>query len=758
MADGVAESLAAEVVAGTYTPSVLLDCKPDLPPDRNPHIVRYQQFILFIDPGLDIRSPKEPTYQILQQYQTSQRGQKPVLDFIVLASARIAADIGKRPQPALVSAARLPADQNRAVLVAIVDPLRRAGFPLGRTLKADIRDVPTALKDILGQVLLPDPYQPFPTPYLHFALCATYEQAWEPKGYTRGELISSISLAPGEQLTLDMHSWDKSTTKSEEELAAESEMRISENLNQRDVHTVTHEVASQLNGSLSVSGVTIPGTPVSVGGGASASVTETTKTSTEQIRDRTVQASNTLKNSRKLRIEVSRELGREQRQTRAIANSNRCHTLNCHYFEVMANYLVTTARVDLQPCLLVPTPTVEVSAPWVLCHEDVLRQALLDKAFLPGFDAARMLEASLAFVEIVKEQESVQVQAYVQAIVDAYDAVLQAAADVTGQSTSQLAHAAEEVGPLALAVTTALTTNQEELRESMYLAMLSTNRAAMSALNKLKTDSTQRPPIDALRDFLAVVPPAAYRPFLSFGALYAGLTLLGFPPPTMNALLAWGLFGMVLPDDSGLYNAVKAADRKLKAMDKSVEDQPATADQGFPKLEVAQARVAFAQLKSHIEDNWVHYMQAMWLREDSDQRFLRLEGYGAVAAIMRNDLIGFLGNKAAFPITDTSALKAQIDFDGIIAGVAGQTYPPQLITVPTLGTVLEAIVGDCDACEDYIQQSRVLDLRMQEAKTKQEEAEATRRELRLNSTPPDYTDPRTTTGGVVVNVTEPPPA
>jgi hypothetical protein len=71
------------------------------------------------------------------------------------------------------------------------------------------------------------------------------------------------------------------------------------------------------------------------------------------------------------------------------------------------------------------------------------------------------------------------------------------------------------------------------------------------------------------------------------------------------------------------------------------------------------------------------------------------------------------------------------------------------------GTVLEAMVGQCDACEDFIQKSREFDLRTQDAKARQEEAEADRRRLRLEAEPPDLSDPRATSAGTVtVNVSE----
>jgi hypothetical protein len=90
---------------------------------------------------------------------------------------------------------------------------------------------------------------------------------------------------------------------------------------------------------------------------------------------------------------VSRETGRDEKQTHVISNTNRCHGVNYQYFELMSNYLVTTRIVELRPCLLVKNPKITVTPEWILCHEDVLVQALLDKAFLPGFASAHAVSA-----------------------------------------------------------------------------------------------------------------------------------------------------------------------------------------------------------------------------------------------------------------------------------------------------------------------------------------------------------------------------
>lgn len=834
MSNDIAESLAKEIQNGTYTPTEFIDCQPELPVDQNPHQVRYTQFTLFSNPNRNVRLPKEPEYLILQQYQLytppGSPAPKPILINLVKPLARhLSLELEKSPPVPLPSGmatrpiSTLPADilpdrlplpddpridlirdiaekmqipsyhpnlpdadlrdiykdwfdeQRRDQFLNILEPLERAGFTFNEELAGDLKDSMAVLEKVFGKVFLPEPYQPYRNPYPHFGLCAIFEQVWEPKGYTRGELINTISLAPGEQLTLEIHSWDKSTFKREDELITESELRRSETLTQRDSLTVTRETTTKFGAHLDASGkVTIHGVPVNLDGGVSSEVTNKLNQTLEQARERTVESSNSLKTTRKLRIEVSREVGREQKQTRVITNTNRCHTLNCHYFEVMSNYLVTTRFVRVQPCLLLPNPKVKVTLTWVLCHEDVLKQNLLDKVYLDGFDGARMLETHEEFLKLVKEDAKVkgavpdplqaELKQHVDAVLAAYAKLKDSVHDVKKHAKSPECRAAAVAGgALGLAVCVAAKSGITDLRQVLYMATLSVNEQAINALKTLSNSSENAKASESLRSFFAVVTPRDFQFNPATAAVAKGLDALGVPGKLVDGLLGWGLLDL-LADDAGLYNAVKAAAAKLEnSYELPPQDQGVTTQEGFLLMDVAKAQTAFDQLKCHIEDNWLHYLQAIWTREIADQRFLRLQGYGSIAAILDNQLLGFLGHKAAYPITDLEAVKRWIDFAEIISQVSEEMQKeepqPQLITMPTLGTVLEAIVGECDACEDFIQQSRLIDLRVQDAKAKQEESEANRYQKRVENG--DYSDPEMLTAGKIVidiggNQTQPP--
>jgi hypothetical protein len=511
---------------------------------------------------------------------------------------------------------------------------------------------------------------------------------------------------------------------------------------------VTREVAKTFGSSMTVTGVPLPAGTATMGGSASYNVSSRVNQTHEQVRERTVEASNTLKTSRKTRIEVSREVGRERKQTHVISNTNRCHTLNCHYFEVMANYLVTTKLIKISPCLLMPAVPGEVTPEWVLCHEASLKEMLLSETFLPGFDAARVLATHETFREVKETFENDALEIYVSTIVRIFNdllAAVEAVKDLSADAIVAAGHAAG--GAFGEAATMAALTTVDQLRKMAYMGMLVTNTVAYNAMLSLQTDLAEGlGEINAVRKLFAVTSPKAFRVFIT-SALYTGFSMLGFSSATAQGLAAWG-FASRIPNDGGLYNAIKAAHAKLKQLD-APDDPNATPEHAYSVLEVAKAQVAFEQLKGHIDDNWIHYAHGMWLRESANERFNRLQGYGSIASVLENEILGFLGHKVAFRLVHPEAVADQFDAAALAAGIALAERPAQLVTVPTQGTILESAIGLCDACEDFIQESRTIDLRVQRANAAKVEAESRRLQMRLDSEPPDLSDPGQASGSKV---------
>jgi hypothetical protein len=797
----LAETLVKEILDNTYKPSTGAECKIGMPKDRNPQTTRFIQPMLFAQTGAGAQRLQ---YRVLRP--GGRRGVDPAaLERATSAMAkRLVARMKEAAKDAatndrrggLLTPGRRTGGNEKLDAWRAIRPLQDAGFVSLASLPAATETPEDIVAQALRQTLSPAEFQSLKSPHPHIALCLVLEQAWDHRGYTRGELINNLSLAPGEQLTLELHSWDKSTIKNEEELAIETELRVSEKLTERDSLTVIREVSTKI-GVASNFSAQVPLPYVTLGGSTdlSVDVDEKVTSTSEQARERTDEASNTLKNTRKMRIEVAREVGREQKQTRVIANTNRCHTLNCLYFEVFTNYLVTTSALTLQPCLLLPLPAYKVTPAWVLCHEDLLKQVLLSKTFLPGFDAARVLEID----RILHEEAPVPPpddpggggggpvtppgglgETTVDDILDGLRDILddtrwveEAEQDWWDVRLPDLDFT-ETWGGLDLAAYVAVGAGLDRLGRVLAFAAIAANAPAMNALRKMEANRGRVPGGQLLSEFAAAVRPRDFRAELTPTSLAAGLAELGIDKEIVDALVAWGFLDLV-PVPGALHNSVQTALAKMsgaaaqarrvivaRASETDAPEPAAPAaeppPEGYSRMELARARVDFEQLKCHIEDHWLHYFQALWLREDPAERVAWLAMHSPIAVSnIRNEIIGFVGNKAAYPLISPEIVteylpelpQALKDFE-----LNRDRYErQQLVTVPAQATVLEAVIGECDACEDFIQQSRAIELRSTAAKALQEEEEARRRTLRLNQDPPDLDDPRVgAPGGVVINM------
>ena len=809
MGAGAGEHIEVEEIAsgGLGEFGSLRDCDGSLPPDLNPQVIQFVRFALFEAlPGI---RPVDPRYVIVlpRQAAPEARAEHPVDDRRLAALARRAVEelaapelpapsgqniaeirkvlvnrqsttvpgiaTGSVPEPEplasdrrlLAGYRRFVADRRRSFVRSRIAELLPAGHEL---LHAEVLDPVASLTTALTETVHPAASQPVGTPLPLLALCLTFEQVWQPLGYTRGELLSTISLAPGEQLTIEVHLWDKSTVKSEQELAQESEFRSSEKMTQRDSLSVVQEYArkstTHVNASLQVP---LGKFNIGAGGDATDEITRRNQETKDQVREGTAEASQSLKETRKMRIEISRETGREDKQTRTINNTNRCHTLNCHYFEIVANYAVTTKLATITPCVLLANGPIYVTPAWVLCYQDVLTKVLLDKVFLPGFDAARTLRIQEITDELRQQQE-------------------QGAPDFVDPGPDRAAQLADAILKPGRALLRAVKTFNDAVIENSQVFNTTLQGATLITVAGSDDDGIRFLVYSGsvsgkLRDALSQLDAArqATSPFDALKALFSRVSVDDFHPAVVPTTIAQGLLDQGMnsiivnellrervlekpTNDDGLIAAAQNAWDTLHAA-APAQPQPAPADPAAQQAAdaalnaLATAQADFDQLKCHIEANLMHYAHAVWEWEDADQRLLRLEGSGPILSVIDNILLGFLADRAAYPLIDITAADGVRDLGAILdeirKGIPDQHDEPILVTHPTPGTVVETVLGECDACETYIEQSRLIDLRQRGARADQEVEEARRRQMRLDKQPPDLSDfIPFNEGRVVVNI------
>ncbi|MEU9788859.1 hypothetical protein AB0H92_49335 [Streptomyces phaeochromogenes] len=780
----IAENLAADIKSSQYAPTRLNSCESLLTADRNPQVVRLTEFTLFIkDKSEKITPPRylvlQPQYllprEVAQKLEASYRAEH-VDPFIKgwkasVLTASLPPAHARNIDHVREAIREMAATQNNgrhglpnwnlpdkllreryaqwhrtATELLVLERFERISAGVGSDVALPARANRLDADDLAAAIMnleFPIAFQSHKSPHTIVALCTSYDQIWDPAGYTRGELIGSMSLAPGERLTIEVHSWDKSSRRTEDDLAVESEMRTSEKITQRDSLTVLQEYAQQQSTKVEAGGtIPIPQLPLTLGVQDQVDAQSRLNRTTERLREGVVEASSTLKINRKMHIESSREIGREEKQTRVLENTNRCHSLNFHYFEVIANYLVTTQAAAVQVCALIRNPRNSFTLEFILCHEGILRRSLLDRIFLPGFDAAKTLMVQAKLEELEMRQRLAQLEVtgsqltpHALAIVDAYQ--------VLADAQNAFEDAVQVVGAgKPWSVMDRLTPLQIEQVNSWYAL----SAVAHNALDRLANDlEADRNAAEAIRAFLAVA--GAQVPPRDRFDVYSDInTRLG----SFSGSLRWGVNDDLLQyDDAGLRAAVRVASDSIRSLTPQV---PAEIDL-TSNQEIAVAEVEFGRLQCHLEENWIHYNQAIWSREDHGQRFRRLQSYGPISNVIENRLLGFHGDRAAYPLRDLTAVTGA-DIEGIRAAVAkgieAAQGKPVLVSVPTSGQVLEAVVGQCDACEEYIQKNRLVDLKLQTAKAMQEEAEEER--LRSRVAAGDLSNPGPASANLVVEL------
>jgi hypothetical protein len=243
-----------------------------------------------------------------------------------------------------------------------------------------------------------------PSKGLQLAVLLPWRQQWELKGFSRGSLLSTIALAPGEETTITIASWERRAKALEQSTETEVEQQVDFTQTTRDTEDVfreltnRHDFQSQFQGQFDASYSTGVG---SVRIGSSGGVTNTDslqsicRTTQQHMREATTRASTRVRSKRITKITETVERTYSQEVIRRIRNPNQCHTLTLDFHEVLAHYTIGTKFVidRVRVVVLIPNPISISGFTQLLVRksETALRNALLDSALVDGFEACRLL-------------------------------------------------------------------------------------------------------------------------------------------------------------------------------------------------------------------------------------------------------------------------------------------------------------------------------------------------------------------------------
>ena len=251
-----------------------------------------------------------------------------------------------------------------------------------------------------------------------------FKQVWYADGYSLGDLLYSLPLAPGQKKLISVLDWERRESGQRTEDTFSSEELNARLGRDRDLGEVVRGTLSESTrgGSRSTSaGVGIGtgaagngsyqqfnfGALIGVSGGYGESNSSAwqdssrslSSNSLQTLRDNTLQSASAIRSLRSSVVQTVSQGEAVRATTEVIANHNHCHALTIQYFEVLRHLKVTHELADVQECLFVPLPMTNFDRAKVLRWRQNL-QTYLQRPELGGaFDAARRVETNWSEVD-----------------------------------------------------------------------------------------------------------------------------------------------------------------------------------------------------------------------------------------------------------------------------------------------------------------------------------------------------------------------
>lgn len=652
-----------------------------------------------------------------------------------------------------------------------------------------------------------------------------FKQVWYADGYSLGDLLYSLPLAPGQKKLISVIDWERREQTTRDEFTSFDENLQATVSRDRDLSEVVTGALSESarGGSRSTSVGVGVGTGTAANGsyqqfnfgaliGVSGGIGESNSSafqnasrnisgsSMQTLRDRTLQSASAVRSLRSTIIQTARQGEAVRATTEVVANHNHCHALTIQYFEVLRHLKVTHELVDVQECLFVPLPMTEFNRAKALRWRQPLSTYLQRRELAAAFDATRRVETRWAetdtpalryademvtaiFGELTltiliplppfpakprpgpDETATDSVAAVSQALLPTEGFLGAVLAIASGGATLLAGAAVEAVGNAVKATTQgarAMTESlfNEESAEERYarfqqevmpaaavgfvdqlelFALVGANEVRLNGAD-FTLVSNYQPGMPLLVSVRGRISNPVRRADISGMIIKSSVPL----PPGCRVIVnsvslryQTRLFRHDLINDQRVNDDI---DLPLVAYTGATNIPPPPLPPGFPTdwipvqgltpLRAGNGALIFtpldeweqrsprfedirlsSELIEHLNANLEYYHHAIWWTMDPNRRFMLLDGYVApnaggrsVASVVDNTLIGIVGNSLVMPV----ALGNQIDPQfKLAAGATLLKYydpqspaPPSRVSLPTRGVFAEAVMGDCNACEE----------------------------------------------------------
>ncbi len=242
-----------------------------------------------------------------------------------------------------------------------------------------------------------------------------YKSMFKADGYSLGELLYSLPLAPGQKKQIVVFDSSHNLQGSESQQLSVSERLAANITNDRDVSDqLSGNISEGLRGSSSAmtagvaaaAGVAASsgavGGAVGVAGGYATASSDASQDSarnisqffTEKLRNNVMQNADSYRQQNASVVSTVTEGQKYSATTEVVANHNHCHSLTMMYFEVLRHYAIYQELSSVEECVFVPLLMTHFTPENVHKWQDVLAANLLPvpaNTYLPSVDGQHPL-------------------------------------------------------------------------------------------------------------------------------------------------------------------------------------------------------------------------------------------------------------------------------------------------------------------------------------------------------------------------------
>ncbi len=241
-----------------------------------------------------------------------------------------------------------------------------------------------------------------------------FDQLWKAHGYSLGDLLYSLPLAPCQKKQIAVVDWERREAGARSEVSTLQDQLVNTLTRDRDISEIVNGVLTEnvkgssaatvaggaagigVAGSGSYGGANLGGVISAFGGGGSANsgaaqdaARGITANSLQHIQDRTSQVAQMVRSLRTTVVQTVTQAEIVKATTEVVANHNHCHALTIEYFEVLRHFLVEHHLVNVRECILVPFLITPFDAKRALQWREEIAPALIEGKWTSAFDAAQ---------------------------------------------------------------------------------------------------------------------------------------------------------------------------------------------------------------------------------------------------------------------------------------------------------------------------------------------------------------------------------